>query len=379
MDHNLQSCFTINRYGRSPRQELLDDIRGELLRAKKANAQLVLSNRILNTKLQRLTRETEKRNRPSRLSSDSKDVNLQDKVASRSPSLHNRRTQAARNGSAVRPEARKEPPQRERTRVGQESLEDNGTAKVPDGDSPAGDTREQIRELSEKNKKRLRVAKAYAEQNKKLKDRLKQMREQVVALRNSTQQYPGSTSADLQAHGLENWDISELVELVKKLDDTRNETPLQRRENSASTSSGIEDQSGHRNKELARLHDAELKVAHLRGENDKLKRDLEYYKAKIQSFTSKSTSDHAQKRPFLETAPKAVERVRIPPLQISHSSDNSSSDQEKQQFEAWNTDQHGNSQRYDDHIPSSVLLHVISELSLVHNERQLVLKRISSL
>ncbi|RCN42274.1 hypothetical protein ANCCAN_11759, partial [Ancylostoma caninum] len=45
-----------HRYGRSPRQELLDDMREELLKAKKVNAQLALSNRLLNTKLQRLTR-----------------------------------------------------------------------------------------------------------------------------------------------------------------------------------------------------------------------------------------------------------------------------------------------------------------------------------
>uniref|UniRef100_A0A0K0D7W7 REM-1 domain-containing protein n=1 Tax=Angiostrongylus cantonensis TaxID=6313 RepID=A0A0K0D7W7_ANGCA len=56
MERRFLPGAAMNR-GRSPIQEQLDDIRDELLRAKKANARLVLNNRILNTKLQRLTRK----------------------------------------------------------------------------------------------------------------------------------------------------------------------------------------------------------------------------------------------------------------------------------------------------------------------------------
>ncbi|EYC22185.1 hypothetical protein Y032_0017g3201 [Ancylostoma ceylanicum] len=102
-------------------------------------------------------------------------------------------------------------------------------APTPEGNSHAGTSAngettlsDQIRVLQEKNKKKLRVAKAYAEQNRKLKERLKQMREEFYELRrNRIKSESGVTSPSPHLNELESWDTTQLVELITKLEATR--------------------------------------------------------------------------------------------------------------------------------------------------------------
>ncbi|KAL6723357.1 hypothetical protein Aduo_018369 [Ancylostoma duodenale] len=202
-----------HRYGRSPRQELLDDMREELLKAKKVNAQLALNNRLLNTKLQRLTREMKS-------SSNNNNVTKVERAEISTPSTAQSRGKYSpyRGGGS-----------RQRPKTAQVTVAPTAEANSNAGTSTSGETTlsDQIRVLQEKNKKKLRVAKAYAEQNRKLKERLKQMREEFYELRrNRIKNESGATSPSSHLNGLESWDTTQLVELITKLEATRLETAV---------------------------------------------------------------------------------------------------------------------------------------------------------
>ncbi|VDM75452.1 unnamed protein product [Strongylus vulgaris] len=200
-------------YGRSPRQEMLDDMREELMKTKKANAQLALDNRLLTTKLQRLTKEI--------------------KIYSGTTPPKNEHAEHAHyHASSSSSQSRSKTPQKKRGRSKQrqrsEKIDENKTQTTVQLIHAETSTEEktveeselsnQIRVLHEKNKKKLKVAKAYAEQNRKLKERLKQMREEFHELRKNQSKNPsGSATPSIQLNGLE----GQLVDLMSRLESTR--------------------------------------------------------------------------------------------------------------------------------------------------------------
>ncbi|CAJ0610000.1 unnamed protein product [Cylicocyclus nassatus] len=220
------------QYGRSPRQEMLDDMREELLKAKKANAQLALDNRLLNTKLQRLSREIriytgaklpkiEHTERHQQSGSNSTERHQQS--GSRSTERHQQPSSNSSSQSNSRSSQKKRSRSKPRLRSSESKAEPIVQIITRTETSPGGKTAEenelsnQIRVLHEKNKKKLKVAKAYAEQNRKLKERLKQMREEFHELQKIPKIESGSGTPSIQLNGLE----SHLVDLVSKLESTR--------------------------------------------------------------------------------------------------------------------------------------------------------------
>ncbi|RCN42273.1 hypothetical protein ANCCAN_11758 [Ancylostoma caninum] len=95
-------------------------------------------------------------------------------------------------------------PSRQRPKTAQVTVAPTAEASSNAGTSTSGEATlsDQIRVLQEKNKKKLRVAKAYAEQNRKLKERLKQMREEFYELRrNRVKNESGATSPSPHLNG----------------------------------------------------------------------------------------------------------------------------------------------------------------------------------
>uniref|UniRef100_A0A0K0CZD8 Transposase_23 domain-containing protein n=1 Tax=Angiostrongylus cantonensis TaxID=6313 RepID=A0A0K0CZD8_ANGCA len=117
---------------------------------------------------------------------------------------------------------------------------------------------------------------------------------------------------------LEQWETSELNELITRLEDKRLESPYQ--EHSHEGSIRINGEGVHDHALIKRLHEVEMRMADLRGENDKLKQDLEYFKSEI-NLPGNSSSHEVFTGGTTFTSPqcKPVESISIPPLDISES------------------------------------------------------------
>ncbi|WKY17027.1 hypothetical protein Q1695_001557 [Nippostrongylus brasiliensis] len=327
----LQSSSMMTHVGRSPRQELLDDIRDELLRAKKKNAQLALNNRTLNTKLQRLTREAEKRNRSAQIRDSEKPPNNQNNIMPRKTNSQKERRckhtiyRGSSAGTSKLPaQARSEPIKEVKPRASPTMEDDDEIVTMAGSDTQDG----HMRDLYEKNRKRLKVAKAYAEQNRKLKERLKQIREQVRAMKTNAPLADVSPTPSTTANDFENWDISELVEVIKTLSNARLRNHSQTNGNVVERKQSETINHSKDAETLSRLQDAERKMAQLRSENEKLRKDMEFYKEKVDMFSRASNPSARTKHSIpSESFPDSV---RIPPLDISQTSDTVSPDREQQ-------------------------------------------------
>ncbi|KJH45686.1 hypothetical protein DICVIV_08269 [Dictyocaulus viviparus] len=313
--------------GRSPRQEKLDDMREELLKAKKVNAQLILNNRILNTKLQRLTREARKHDQSQKTQYEGKaSVNMESKTSTAVRSAKELRSATVIGDRLESAAPNVQELMREISAINIETI------------TPHAHQDAELRELKEKNKRRLRMAKAYAEQNHKLKQRLKQMREQMFAQQNKQHQ---------------------------------SSIAIATRENVG--------KNGSYNRALMeRLNEAEMKMEYLRNENDKLKRNLEYLQARTDSYFLGNSSEKATESPnvALSIPQRAGEAVIIPPLDICRGSDSISS---TERLSSRSSSNHvlGSNRQCEDEISMNVLLYVVVELAIAYSERQLILQELN--
>ncbi|KAK6764370.1 hypothetical protein RB195_024626 [Necator americanus] len=96
--------------------------------------------------------------------------------------------------------------------------------------------------LYEKNKRKSRVAKAYAEQNRRLKRRLKEMKEEFHEMKkNHLEAEAGTIQPSPGLNGLETWSNLQLIELITKLRTTRLRRPSKKTVNEVKAALEVSD------------------------------------------------------------------------------------------------------------------------------------------
>ncbi|KAK5964576.1 hypothetical protein GCK32_017969, partial [Trichostrongylus colubriformis] len=97
----------------------------------------------------------------------------------------------------------------------------------------------------------------------------------------------------INGKGSDNWDLTGLIDLVKKLR-WKDVGQVQKSSNEHGPEEAVEYRRG--SDTLARLHEAELKVSYLSGENDRLKQHLDYCKSQMESYALGSDNGGGQDR-----------------------------------------------------------------------------------
>ncbi|PAV55665.1 hypothetical protein WR25_01522 [Diploscapter pachys] len=333
------------KYGRSSSRERIDDMQEELLKAKKVNTQLQLDNRILQTKLHKLSREAARR-----------ETHLQMLMTNRFQPAELNDTQMAMTFASIKQREIELEQTVEAQSVAIDELHNqlvalsNGEITVDQIKAPSIDESNHSQELVKNTKRKIELAKQYMEQNSKLKERLRQMKTELATLRRIKRHSHSESDANtIIPNGKlanssvlsEHYEEDELVEVIRRLKVEKETTERKFRKQIQNLVEKIEQTTGQ-------LH-------HLRDENDHLREIIDQLQKDTENL-----------RKVLENPNHVYKPVDIPKLDMSHiDSLDSAPTPYSNEFD----DQEGVEYEIDDEVIATVLYETASS----HIARSLVL------
>uniref|UniRef100_A0A1I7WZL3 Homeobox domain-containing protein n=1 Tax=Heterorhabditis bacteriophora TaxID=37862 RepID=A0A1I7WZL3_HETBA len=352
-----------SQYGRSESRERLDDLRQELISSKKENSLLNQHNKVLKSHLHRLSREAERREK-----------HLQSLVNHTPAEMND--TQLAITLTAIK---KKEIENEQLIRIQADEIEfinwlntynssNVDTRKLRETITSVsskteedlnGSTASSMEEYYARSKRKIEVAKAYAEQNKKLKERLKQMREEIMNLRTRNKSADAAVSrkrTPSRYQDLLSWEPRDLVDLIVKLEAEQLRSPIvqiiKQLENNSDDNASL-----MLKEKMSEMNELRLENANLMSEIEELKANGNFRgrRNSLRTSHNKSPDDVGCTFPQYSERPE-----NVPPLDMSQVSSGSYPSDRDDKFEGKTHRSGSETNLYDqEQIPPEVMAYVL--------------------